>query len=141
MRLRLRSILALGSFALASFLANGIANSQTIHVPVRNIVLKNGETTEFADIWMISRDCKSLMSGTPQVEVMEGPPGVTVEIRPAQVVPRQLSCANPIAGGKLFIAAKGVEEYSRSTMVLRVTYKTRSGDRQKAEHISVTLYP
>jgi hypothetical protein len=141
MRLRLKPILALASFALACFTGNGIANSQTIHIPVRDIVLKNGETTEFADLWYISRDCKSLMTGTPGVEVMEGPPGVSVEIRPAQVVPRSVSCANPIAGGKLFIAAQRVEEYSRSTMVLRVTYKTRNGDRQKAEHISVTLFP
>lgn len=141
MRLRSNSVIALASFVLACFVGNGIAIAQTIQIPVRNIVLKNGESTEFGDLWHISRDCKSLMSGTPQVEIMEGPPGVTVEIRPAQVVPRELSCANPIAGGKLFIAARGVEEYSRSTMVLRVTYKTRNGDRQRAEHISVTLFP
>ncbi len=125
----------------ACLLGGSAATAQTIHIPVRDIVLKNGETTEFADLWYISRDCKSLMTGTPGVEIMEGPPGVSVEIRPAQIVPRSVSCANPIAGGKLFIAAKRVEEYSRSTMVLRVTYKTRDGDRQRAEHISVTLFP
>jgi hypothetical protein len=141
MHSRLNSITALTLLAVACVLGGSFAVAQTIQIPVRNIVLKNGETTEFGDLWHISRDCKSLMSGTPQVEIMEGPPGVTVEVRPAQVVPRELSCANPIAGGKLFIAAKGVEEYSRSTMVLRVTYKTRNGDRQRAEHISVTLFP
>ena len=139
MRFQLKPILALASFVIACL--PGVANAQTIHIPVRDIVLKNGETTEFGNLWFISRDCKSLMSGTPQVEIVEGPPGVTVEVRPAQVVPRELSCANPIAGGKLFIAARGVEEYSRSTMVLRVTYKTRDGDRQRAQHISVTLFP
>jgi hypothetical protein len=141
MRLRLNSIIALGSFALASFLANGIANAQTIQASVRNIVLKNGETTEFGDLWLISRDCKSLMMSTPEVEVVDGPPGVIVEVRPAKVVPRSASCANPIAGGKLFMAAKGVEEYSNSTMILRITYKTRSGDRQFAKHVKVTLFP
>jgi hypothetical protein len=141
MRFRLNSIASLTLLAVACVLGGGLAVAQTIQIPVRNIVLKDGETMEFGDLWYISRDCKSLMSGTPQVEIMEGPPGVTVEIRPAQVVPRELSCANPIAGGKMFIAAKGVEEYSRSTMVLRVTYKTRNGDRQRAEHISVTLFP
>ena len=141
MRPRLKPILALTLFTLACLLGNGIANAQTIQASVRNIVLKNGETTEFGDLWLISRDCKSLMMGTPEVEVMEGPPGVVVEVRPAKVVPRSVSCANPIAGGKLFIAAKSVEEYSRSTMVLRITYKTRSGDRQFAKHVSVTLFP
>ena len=141
MRLRLNSIITLALFALASFLANGIANAQTIQASVRNIVLKNGETTEFGDLWLISRDCKSLMMSTPEVEVVDGPPGVLVEVRPAKVVPRSVSCANPIAGGKLFMAAKGVEEYSNSTMVLRITYKTRGGDRQFAQHVKVTLFP
>lgn len=139
--MQLSSNLIAASLLSACLLGASAATAQTIHVPVRDIVLKNGETTEFADLWYISRDCKSLMSGTPQVEVIEGPPGVTVEVRPVQVVPRELGCANPIAGGKLFIAAKGVEEYSRSTMVVRVTYKTRNGDRQRAKHISVTLFP
>ncbi|MBX9776408.1 MAG: hypothetical protein K2Y71_18675 [Xanthobacteraceae bacterium] len=141
MRLRPNSIVALGSFVLASFLTTGIVNAQTIQADVRNIVLKNGETTEFGDLWLISRDCKSLMMGTPEVEVMDGPPGVVVEVRPAKVVPRGLSCANPIAGGKLFMAAKAVEEYSNSTMVLRITYKTRNGDRQFGQHVKVTLFP
>jgi hypothetical protein len=139
--MRLPSNLIAASLLSACLLGGGAATAQTIHVPVRDIVLKNGETTEFGQLWLISRDCKSLMTGTPQVEVMEGPPGVTVEVRPAQVVPRSASCANPIPGGRLFIAARGVEDYSRSTMVLRVTYKTRDGDRQRAEHISVTLFP
>jgi hypothetical protein len=139
--MRLPSNLIAASLLSACLLGGSAATAQTIHIPVRDIVLKNGETTEFADLWFISRDCKSLMTGTPEVEIMEGPPGVSVEVKAAQVVPRSLSCANPIAGGKLMIAAKGVEEYSRSTMVLRVTYRTRNGDRQKAEHISVTLFP
>ena len=139
--MRAPSNLIAASLLSACLLGGSAATAQTIHVPVRDIVLKNGETTEFADLWWISHDCKSLMTGTPEVQIMEGPPGVTVEIKPAQVVPRTVSCANPIAGGKMYIAAKGVEEYSRSTMVLRVTYKTRNGDRQRAQHISVTLFP
>lgn len=141
MRVQLKPIIALAPFALAGFLGSGIANAQTIQVAVRDIVLKNGETTEYADLWYISRDCKSLMTGTPEVEIMEGPPGVSVEVRATKVVPRGLSCAKPIAGGKLIIAAKGVDEYSRSTMVLRITYRTRNGDRQRAEHVRVTLFP
>jgi hypothetical protein len=139
--MRLSSNLIAASLLSACLLSGGAATAQTIHIPVRDIVLKNGETTEFAQVWLVSRDCKSMMTATPQVEVLEGPPGVTVEMRPAPVVPRAVSCANPIAGGKLFIAARGVEDYSRSTMVLRIIYKTRDGDRQRAEHISVTLFP
>jgi hypothetical protein len=138
MRLRLNRIAALASFAC---LWGSAAIAQTIQIASVDIALRNGESTEFADVWWISNDCKSLMTGTPNVEVMEGPPGVTVVVKQAQVVPRALSCANPISGGKLIIAAKGVEEYSRSTMVFRVTYKTRNGDRQRSHHVRVTLFP
>lgn len=141
MQRQFRPIAVLVATVLACLLGNDIAKAQTIQADVRNIVLKNGESTEFGDLWLISRDCKSLMVGTPDVEVMEGPPGIVVEVRAAKVVPRSVSCANPIAGGKLFIAAKSVEEYSRSTMVLRITYKTRGGDRQFAQHVAVTLFP
>jgi hypothetical protein len=140
MRLRLNRIAALASFALAC-LWGSVAIAQTIQVASVDIALRNGESTEFADVWWISADCKSLMTGTPDVEVMEGPPGVTVTVKQAPVVPRTYSCANPIPGGKLIIAAKGVEEYSRSTMVFRVTYKTRNGDRQRSHHVRVTLFP
>ena len=72
---------------------------------------------------------------------MDGPPGVTVAIKQAMVVPRSYGCAKAVAGGKMIIEAKDVDAYSRSSLVLRVTYKTRSGDRQRARHINVTLFP
>lgn len=141
MRLQLNPIAAFASFALACVWCVNVAVAQTIQIANVDIALKNGESTELGDLWWISADCKSLMTGTPGVEVMEGPPGVTVTVKPTQVVPRAVSCPNPIAGGKLIITAKGIEEYSRSTMVIRVTYKTRDGDRQRSRNVRVTLFP
>lgn len=139
MRFRTRSI-ALLVVALGYFLSGGGAGAQTIRFDA-DIALKNGESTEFMDLYLISADCRSLLTGTPEVEIMEGPPGVSVAAKPAKVVPRGYSCANAISGGKLTITANGVEEYSRSTMTIRITYKTRSGNRQRSHHIRVTLFP
>lgn len=140
MRLRSNSLIAFAAVALAYF-AGGSAGAQTIQAAVSDIALKNGESTEFADVWWISNDCRSLLIGTPEVEIMEGPPGVSAVIKPAKVVPRTYSCANAIPGGKMIITAESVEEHSRSTMVLRITFKTRNGVRQRSRNIRVTLFP
>ncbi len=136
-----KSIVALASLMMAYCLGGTSARAQTIHIPVVDIALKSGETTEFGNVWMITHECRSILTATPEVEIMEGPPGVTVEIKQAMVVPRAYSCANPVAGGKMMISAANIEEYSHSRMVLRVTYRTRSGDRQRSQHINVTLFP
>lgn len=140
MRFKIRSIVLL-VFALGYCLGVVGAGAQTIQRANTDIALKNGESMEFMDLYLISTDCRSLLIGLPDVEIMEGPPGVSVAAKPAKIVPRAHSCANAISGGKLTISASGVEEYSRSTMVLRVTYKTRSGDRPRAYHIRLTLFP
>lgn len=141
MRFRTKSIVAVAVVALVYFLGGGDAGAQTIQRSATDIALKNGESTEFMDLYLISTDCKSLLIGMPDVEIMEGPPGVSVAAKPAKVVPRGHSCANAISGGKLTITANGIEEYSRSTMVIRITYKTRSGNRQRSHNIRVTLFP
>src|SRR5688572_33506668 len=99
MRFRAESFLACGILLLGI----GGAGAKPIQPTATNIALKNGESTELGDVWMISRDCRSLMTATPEVEVLEGPPGVSVVIKPAKVVPRSVSCANAIAGGKMIV--------------------------------------
>lgn len=134
-------LIVLSVLALGFILGSGGSNAQTIQQAMSDIVLKNGETMEFSDIWWISNDCRSLLISTPEVEIMEGPPGVSAVIKPAKIVPRTFGCANAIPGGKLIITATDIEEYSRSNLVLRVTYKSRNGVRQRSKHIRVTLYP
>ena len=117
------------------------ARAQSIYFGVSNIALKNGESTEFGDVYLVNRNCKSVLTETPHVEILDGPPGVTADIKPAKVVPRSYGCAQPVAGGKLIISAKDIEEVSRTRMVLRFSYKTRSGERQRSHDINVSLFP
>jgi hypothetical protein len=126
------SILFLGGFA---------AQAQTIQFTVRDIALKSGESTEIGDVYYINANCKSVLKGTPEVEILDGPPDVTAAINPAKVVPRGYSCANPVAGGKLVITAKDIQEQSYTRMVLRIHYKTLNGDRQQSKNFNVALFP
>jgi hypothetical protein len=132
---------ALAVWGLACFLGLSVAFAQTIHFSVRNVALKSGETIEVGDVYLIASDCRSLLTGTPEVEVMDGPPGVAVAIKQAMVVPRYYGCAKPISGGKLVITANDIEDYSHTRMVLRIKYKTRNGDRLRSQHLNVTLFP
>jgi hypothetical protein len=132
--------LAVLSLLLMS-LSGGSAQSQTIQFTVRDVALKSGESTELGDVFYITTGCKSILKGTPEVEILDGPPGVTAVINPAKVVPRGLGCANPVSGGKLVIAAKDIQEPSYTRMVLRINYKTLNGDRQRSENINISLFP
>jgi hypothetical protein len=83
---------------LATILFDVGAQAQSIEFTVKNIALKNGESTELTDVWFINTNCKSVLKGTPEVEIIDGPPGVTAVINAAKVVPRGYSCSNPVIG-------------------------------------------
>ena len=138
MRFRNKAVLCLALFILPFCSA---VHAQSIQFTVKEIALKNGEATELGDVWYINANCKSLLKSTPEVEILEGPPGVAVSIHAAKVVPRAYSCANPVSGGKLTISAKDVGEYSYTRMVLRIRYKTLDGDRERSENINIALFP
>jgi len=141
MFLRSKRLIAFAVFGL-TFLGSAIsAGAQTIHFSVFNIALKNGERIQLGDVFYISRECRSLLTGTPEVEIMDGPPGVAVTIEKAMVVPRSLGCAKEIPGGKVMISANDVEDYSHTRMVIRIKYPTKSGDLLRSRHINVTLFP
>ena len=126
---------------LLLLLFGGGAQAQSIQFTVKEIALKNGDSTELGDVYFINTNCKSVLKSTPEVEILDGPPGVTAVINAAKVVPRGYSCAKPVSGGKLVITAKDVQNYSYTRMVLRVRYKTLDGDRERSENINIALFP
>ena len=127
--------------ALSTVLLGSSIQAQTIQRTVHDVALKSGESTELGDVYLINTNCKSLLKETPVVEILDGPPGVTAVINPAKVVPRGHSCAKPVAGGKLVLAAKDIHEQSYTRMVLRIRYKTLNGDRESAQNINIALIP
>jgi hypothetical protein len=117
---------------LASILFGVDAHAQSIQFSVREIALKNGESTELGDEYWINSNCKSLLKSTPEVEILDGPPGVTAAIIAAKVVPHLFSCVNP---------AKDVQDYSYTRMVVRTRYKTLDGNRERSVTINIALFP
>ena len=104
------------------------------------LALKNGETIELAPLYWVSH-CKSLLKSPPEAEILEGPPGVSAAVTEAMVLPRVQQCGNRVAGGILTVTAKDIEGPSYSRMTVRVTYRTRDGDRQVSLVYNLSLIP
>jgi hypothetical protein len=104
------------------------------------IALKSGESAELHLVYFV-RNCTSIVVGTPEVEVLEGPAELTLAIKPGMVLPRVQNCAKPVQGGTLIVTAKDVAERKQATLTYRIRYKTKEGDRQQGGVYNVSLFP
>jgi hypothetical protein len=57
------------------------------------------------------------------------------------ITPRSYGCAKPVAGGKVVISARDIDEPSYSTMTVRIKYKTREGERVRSQVYKISLFP
>jgi hypothetical protein len=108
---------------------------------VRAIALKSGETTEMGKTYWIIRGptCRSTLQKIEGVEVLEGPPELTVTVREEQVLPD--NCGRKVPGGIVIISAKDVKTPVHGKLVYRIKYKTKDGDRQSSYIYDFALYP
>ena len=104
------------------------------------IALKSGESAELGFVYFI-RNCTSIMVGSPEVEVLEGPEELTLEIKKGNVIPRAQNCAKPVPAGALVVTAKEITERKDAKLVYRVKFKTKEGDRQAGGTYTVSLFP
>jgi hypothetical protein len=104
------------------------------------IALRSGESLEIGNVWWVAH-CRSIMVGLPEVEVLEGPPGLTLTIREASVVPRLQDCTDKVPGAVLVATAKDISEPVQGKLVYRIKYKTKDGIRQRASTYEVSLFP
>jgi hypothetical protein len=133
-------ILLISSFYLVGVLGSVPAQAQTI-TGTPGIALKNGESFELADAYWLSSTCNSMLIATPEVEVLDGPPGVTVTVKEAMVTPRYFNCAKPVKGGKVIIAANDIDHSSYTTFTIRFKFKTRDGERLRSRVYKLSLFP
>jgi hypothetical protein len=119
----------------------GVLGSTGVHAQSgQRIALKSGESVELHSIYWVM-NCRSTMVGIPEIEVLEGPPEVTLAIKEGMVLPRNQNCANRVPGGTLVAKAKDVKEPMDAKLTYRVKYKTKDGDRQTSRVYDVSLFP
>jgi translation elongation factor EF-1alpha len=137
MQSALTILLAIFQFAIAGLAIDSSALAQS---KPRQIAVKNGESIEIGPIyWVIN--CRSVMIGLPEIEVLEGPPNVALTIKEGQVLPRSQGCAAKVQGGTLVLNAKDVTEQTEAKLTYRLKYKTKDGNRQTGNTYIVSLFP
>lgn len=135
-------LIALGSgFALWGS-APSIAQQQTTSTQpeLTKIALKSGESLEIGTVYFVSQ-CKSIMTAAPEIEMLEGPPELSLTIKAGDVVPRNQGCTRKVSGGTIIVTAKEIKETKIARLMYRIKYKTKDGDRQRANAYMVGLLP
>lgn len=106
----------------------------------RRVALKAGENVELMTVYWVL-NCRSVMIGIPEVEILDGPKQMALTIKEAMVLPRRQGCANRVPGGILMATARDVNEPIEGKLTYRLKYKTKDGDRPRAYVYLVSLFP
>jgi hypothetical protein len=124
----------------AAIVAGMEAQAQRTIAGSPTVALKSGETIELGVVYLVT-NCRSVLTSTPEAEVLAGPSQVTVSVKQEMVLPRAQQCASRVSGGKLMITAKEIEEPSYSNLTVRITYKTKDGERKYSQVFNLHLLP
>jgi hypothetical protein len=105
-----------------------------------SLALRSGETAELGQLyWVVN--CRSVLKSTPEAEILDGPPGVSVAVKAAMVTPRVQRCANSVPGGMLVITVGNIEDHSYTTLTIRTTFRGREGVRTTSHIYNLSLFP
>jgi hypothetical protein len=137
MQMGLTAVVSAFVLVVAGLGSHSPANAQDAP---RQFAVKNGESIDLGTVYYVS-NCRSIMIGLPDIEVLEGPKNVALSIREEPVLPRRQGCAAKVNGGTLVLAAKDVTEPAEAKLTYRVNYKTKDGPRQISHTIIVSLFP
>ena len=135
-----RSLIACRAIGVFIFIAVVATQFGASAQAPRRVAMKSGESVDLGQVFFIS-NCRSIVIGQPEVEILDGPEEVTLSIRPEMVLPRSYKCAKPIQGGILVATAKDVKDSSQSQLTYRVKYKTKDGNRSLGGVYNVSLFP
>ena len=109
-------------------------------VAQERIALKSGESLELGPVYWVA-NCRSIMIGLPDIEVLEGPVEVALSIKEGMVLPRRQNCGSRVAGGTLVVTAKDIKEPAETKLAYRLKYRTKDGERVRSNVYRVSLYP
>ena len=134
-----RAVCAIVHLGIAGIVGSAGAHAQT----VRNsptVALRSGESAELGPVyWVVN--CRSILKSTPAAEILDGPPGVSLAIKTAMVIPRSQRCAKEVPGGTLVITAGNIEDPSYTTLTIRITYRGPDGLRTSSQIYNLSLLP
>jgi hypothetical protein len=124
---------------LVAVLGAATTNAQTANA--QNVAIKSGETLELQSLYWV-QNCRSVVIGQPEVQILEGPPDVKVTIKEDNIVPRIQGCSSKIKGGILLLTApQEIDDSGAARLVVRIKFKTREGERTQSLIYNLSLIP
>jgi hypothetical protein len=129
----------LKSSARSLFLAACIA--WVFPVSAQDFSIKSGESIDLLSVYWV-RNCQSLLKSVLGVDVLEGPPGITLSLREESVkTSARQNCLNNVPGAIVVATAKQGLARSVETLKYRVRYDTEEGQKQSNHSSRVFVYP
>ena len=103
------------------------------------LALKNGESADVFPVYWIS-NCVSQLRSFGGIDVLEGPPGVSLSLKEGMVMARRQNCPNPVPGAMVVVTVRNAKQMSGATVTFRVRYVTFDGDRQSVHSFTLDVY-
>ncbi|HEX2114967.1 MAG TPA: hypothetical protein VHM01_11235 [Alphaproteobacteria bacterium] len=119
---------------LAALLLTAPAAAQDV------ISIRNGESVDLGAVYWQYR-CESIFLRFYGIDLLEGPPGLSLSIRPGRVWAQRQNCPRPLDGGTVVLTAKDVKERFEGTIHYRVRYDTKDGDKQSTHSRKIVVFP
>jgi hypothetical protein len=133
MRIQLNLLLSITCLALTV----SVAAAQAQQAP-RRIALRSGESTELRNFYAVQH-CRSILIGTPVLDVLEGPEELSVSFQEGAKLPSK--CTMPVPGGTVIATAKQLKAPKDAKLTVRLKFKTKIGERQTSSSYIVSLFP
>lgn len=90
--------------------------------------IRVGETLVLRLFAFITNDCVSTFTGFDSIDILDGPPEMTLKFEPGKVVVSTVAgkLCKPVSGGTIMItAAKDIGEQKEADLTFRVRFRTR----------------
>ncbi|MFY9640238.1 MAG: hypothetical protein ACLPJW_10685 [Rhodomicrobium sp.] len=126
------------ALALSLFASSDLAQAQ--QPQIKRIAAKSGETVDLFTVFA-QANCRSTLLETPQVEVLQGPPELTLSVREQIVAVPQFECHNKLKGGMVVATVGQVKQPIEGKLIFRVKFKTKVGESQNGHTFFYSLFP
>jgi len=130
--------------AIALFAFAGVGRAQDsgpTALPLFSI--KSGETLLLRSLTTVTPNCEPLFESFDSIDVIEGPPELSLKFEPGRVKTYTTShtCPEAVPGGRIMVTAKSVDERREAMLVFRVSYQTKTGPWQQTIRFRMLMFP
>ena len=122
----------------ATVLAGGTALAQYTQPPLAMFTITDGETLMLR---RVGAGCENILTKIDGIDVVEGKmPELSYRAELVKEL-KFANCQNPVAGGEIFVTAKGVTEPKNRVVTLRVRMDTKNGPWQNTVRVQIFVFP